>query len=339
MDHDSQTSLSNPEPAGYGVGRCPNYNDPTVPIPIDASDRFIQTVPLSNPAKGGLPAGSAFNGEIWNAPFAETAIPELAGNVDGNTATGNIDLDQILALTPSFENQLITSAEQLVAWQQPESSTSFHTASAAFGTAGMPSGSMPIPSFGFSSMFNPSPLFPTPIAPIEDICPLLTLTLDTLIKPQLEIFFERIYSMMPVFTRSEILNRLYQPEAQQDKTFVSLILAMTALSLVHPLQQSEMVTKATRARQATMLLDESARLSARWDHGCGGTVEGVLTSYLMFGTLFELGYQDGARLRLREAISLGESMRLEQPQAYAGMGQVEARRRIRMFWILAVTER
>ncbi len=35
-----------------------------------------------------------------------------------------------------------------------------------------------------------------------------------------------------------------------------------------------------------MLLDEACRLSARWDYGSHATIENVLTSYLMFGTLF-----------------------------------------------------
>jgi hypothetical protein len=167
---------------------------------------------------------------------------------------------------------------------------------------------------------------------------LLTLTLDSLIRPQLNVFFERVYPMIPVFARDEVLLRL-NSTGLRDRDFIAMILSMTALSLVHPLNASEELQRPTRARQATMLLDEACRLSARWDYGCAASTESVLTSYLMFGTLFELGHASGARMRLRESISMGEAMRLDDPEAYAGLDSNEARRRMRMYWILAVTER
>lgn len=237
-----------------------------------------------------------------------------------------LNLDDLLALTPSFETELVNTADQLIAWQSGPSTT----------TNNIP---ISVPSAAFTSFLNPSPAPNLSFGTPEDMSPLLVLTLDNLIKPQLEIFFDRIYSMMPVFSRADIFDRLARPKSLQDKPFVALILCMTALSLVHPLQPHEMSGKATRGKQATMMMDEACSLSARWDHGCAPSIEGVLSSYLMFGTLFELGYQDGARLRLREAISLGESMRIDQPRSYIGMNQIEARRRMRMFWILAVTER
>jgi hypothetical protein len=176
------------------------------------------------------------------------------------------------------------------------------------------------------------------LAPANEICPLLTLTLETLIRPQLEVFFERVYPMIPVFPHDEVMSRI-NGAGLNDRDFVAMILTMTALSLVHPLKLEEAAQKPTRARQATMLLDEACRLSARWDYGCASTIEGVLTSYLMFGTLFELGHAAGARMRLRESISMGEAMKLDEPSAYAGLEPREARRRMRMYWILAVTER
>lgn len=176
-----------------------------------------------------------------------------------------------------------------------------------------------------------------PFAALEETCPLLTLTLDSLIRPQLEVFFTRIFPMIPVYTRDEIFARLDYD--LQDRTFVALVLSMSALSLVHPLEASEVPQKPMRSKQAAMLLDEACRLSARWDYGCNATIENVLTSYLMFGTLFELGHASGARMRLRESISMGEGMRLDDAESYVGLSAVEARRRMRMYWILAVTER
>jgi len=176
-------------------------------------------------------------------------------------------------------------------------------------------------------------------AHIEDISPLLTLTLDNLIKPQLEVFFERIFPMIPIYTSREIFARLQSPAYLRNESFVSMILSMAALSLIHPLHRHEVSQRHTRAKQAKLLMDEACMLRARWDHGCSPTVEGILTSFCMFGALFELGQPAGARMRLKEAVAMGEAMRLDNAGSYANLSEHEANRRHKLFWMLAVTER
>lgn len=193
--------------------------------------------------------------------------------------------------------------------------------------------------YGLSGLGMPSPLLSMPFVPPAEASPILTLTLDTLVKPQLDVFYERIYPMMPVFSHQELLARLEDPRSLADKTFAALVLAKVALSLVHPLTSAEMEQRSQRARQATTLLDEVCRLRSGWEYGCRGSVEAVLTSYCMFGTLFELGHSDGARFRLLEGIVMGHVMRLGDVSAYVGLPHDEVRRRMRMYWILAITER
>ncbi|KAK8861776.1 hypothetical protein IAR55_002599 [Kwoniella newhampshirensis] len=178
-----------------------------------------------------------------------------------------------------------------------------------------------------------------PFVPPEDVSPIFTLTLDTLIKPQLERFFDRVYPMIPVFSRSYILSRLDDPESQQNRTFVALVLSMCALSLVHPLRSDELASRPHRAKQCKILIDEALRLRSRWDWGLTPRVQAATASYLMFGALFELGYADGARIKLKEAIGMGEALSLASRRGHAGIELDEARRRLRLFWILSVTER
>jgi len=173
----------------------------------------------------------------------------------------------------------------------------------------------------------------------EDISPILTLCLDSLIRPQISIFLDRIQPMIPVYTPSEILSRLGDARSLQSPTFVAMILCMAALSLVHPLRPEELPHRAQRAKQAKVLMDEACRLRAGWDHGCDPCCEGVLASYLMFGTLFELGEAAGSRLRLKEAVTMGEAMQLDLPFSYLNQHPIEAARRRRLFFVLAVTER
>ena len=175
--------------------------------------------------------------------------------------------------------------------------------------------------------------------PSEDISPILTLTLETLIKPQIEIFFQRIHPMIPIFPPSYIYSRINDHDTMQDRGFVAMILSMTSLSLIHPLNADEIRQKQTRSKQAKALMDEACRLRGRWDYGSSATFEAVMMSYFMFGAMFELGHAAGARLRLKEAISLGEMMGLDNANMYVGLEPEEIRRRMRLYWVLAVTER
>jgi hypothetical protein len=196
-----------------------------------------------------------------------------------------------------------------------------------------------LPSFLPPTLGLSAPLFDLPFTPPEDISPILTLTLETLIKPQLDVFFVRIFPMMPVFPPSYTFSRLSDPTSLRCPDFVAMILSMSALSLIHPLMSHEMVEKVTRAKKAKVLLDEACRLMARWDHGSNVTLEGVMAKYLMFGTLFELGHTGPAKLRLKEAVNLGAEMYLDRIESYAGLEPAEVKRRLRMYWVLAVTER
>jgi hypothetical protein len=145
--------------------------------------------------------------------------------------------------------------------------------------------------------------------------------------------------MIPVYTPEELRTRLEDPTSYHSPTFVAMVLCMAALSLVHPLRPNELTKRDHRAKQAKVLMDEACRLRAGWAHGCDPCCEGVLASFLMFGCLFELGEAGGSRLRLKEAVTMGEAMQLDMPYTYKTLDMVERSRRRRLFYILAVTER
>ncbi|GHJ89561.1 hypothetical protein NliqN6_5963 [Naganishia liquefaciens] len=174
-----------------------------------------------------------------------------------------------------------------------------------------------------------------------DVSPMLTLCLDTLVQPQVTTFFTRIAPMIPIFSLTDIQARLDHLawQATPEKDFVGLVLAMTALSLVHPLTIHESVHRPTRFRQAQILIDEALRLRAGWSFGSQTSVEAIMTSYLIFGALYEMGHLVAARMRLREAVALGEAMGLDEGRMYVCLSRREAIRRLKMFWVLSVTER
>jgi hypothetical protein len=191
---------------------------------------------------------------------------------------------------------------------------------------------------GLTAGFANIPAMPSALTPVSsEPSPMFTLSLDTIIRPQIAVFFSRIAPMIPVFSAAYIQSRLDGTHHSRD--FVGMILAMTALSLVHPLNVHEALQRPTRIRQAQILMDEALRLRAGWQFGTTATVEGIMTSYLMFGTLYEMGHAAGAKLRLREAVSLGETLRLDDPRSYLGLDREEALRRLKTYWVLSVTER
>ncbi|KAI5449584.1 hypothetical protein NCC49_004577 [Naganishia albida] len=198
-------------------------------------------------------------------------------------------------------------------------------------------GGMPTLS-GLNNSFASIPALPSALTPVSsDPSPMFTLCLDTIVRPQIAVFFSRIAPMIPVFSAAYIQSKLDSIHHSRD--FIGMVLAMTALSLVHPLNVHEALQRPTRIRQAQILMDEALRLRDGWQFGTTATVEAIMTSYLMFGTLYEMGHAAGAKLRLREAVSLGETLRLDDPRSYHGLDRAEALRRLKTYWVLSVTER
>lgn len=198
-----------------------------------------------------------------------------------------------------------------------------------------PSPSTSSPNNPYTSLLPPSFL----LSPIDIGNFSSAILVETLFRPQLTAYFDRINPMMPVLVRHDLLTHLDKTDWLQHRDNLALVLVTTALALVHPLTREEKAQRSTREGQAMMLFDQACRLVAAWDYGCVSTVEKTLTAFVMFGILHELGQSWGARMRLRDAITMAEGMGLHRPGAYAGCHPWEARRRMRLLYILTLTER
>ncbi|WWC63758.1 uncharacterized protein I303_106363 [Kwoniella dejecticola CBS 10117] len=287
---------------------------------------------------------------LWDEICAETAnkCPPLSEDLSGAADTSLLESALPPVLDPLDANSVIpdNALEEIPPQQDPVDFDDGNFLSLFPQNALMTNktNTQPFTYNNFSILGGPAtvaPIIPSylPFYPPEDVSPVLTLTLDTLIKPQLEIFFERIYPMMPIFSPTFIFGRLSDVEAHQNRTFVALILAMCSLSLIHPLKPDEVPQRTTRAKQSKTLMDEVLRLRSKWDWSSQASVESATTSYMLFGTMFELGHAEGARLRLKEAIGIGELLKLDDIRTYVGIEADEARRRMRLFWVLGITER
>jgi hypothetical protein len=176
-----------------------------------------------------------------------------------------------------------------------------------------------------SSTFGPSPI--------------VRLAIDSLILPQAAIFYKRIFPMIPVLSPAYIYEKIAIRAHYTNPEFCAMLLALTALTLIHPLAPEERAGKDGRRDHAKMLLAEACRLRDSWDFGSRDQFEAAMTSYFMFGALFELGQAAAARIRLSEALALGEIMSLHRKDAYDLGDVLDAQRKLRLYWVLTVTER
>jgi hypothetical protein len=87
------------------------------------------------------------------------------------------------------------------------------------------------------------------------------------------------------------------------------------------------------------LLDEALSTRESPLMGQRASLEACFTSFFIFAALFGLGEHSAAWYRLRESITLGHLFRLHEPTSYEGLAKDEAERRLRAYWLLAITER
>ncbi|OZJ04149.1 hypothetical protein BZG36_03125 [Bifiguratus adelaidae] len=117
---------------------------------------------------------------------------------------------------------------------------------------------------------------------------------NSVLIPQIALFFERIHPIMPVFTRACLFTRLDQSHQNTDPQFGAMLLAMSSLALIQPVQAAERSNVKSNVRRAVKLLEECARMR------CSS----------LFGK-----------------------------EAYEPLENDERERRLRAYWLLAITER
>ncbi|KKP03050.1 hypothetical protein THAR02_04819 [Trichoderma harzianum] len=154
-----------------------------------------------------------------------------------------------------------------------------------------------------------------------------------------DVYFDRLHPTMPVFNRSTIFTKIYLQEHRQSPLFGSMILALCAFAITQPIFISERPTSSSRERQAKLLMNEAIKMRSSFDFGERPTLEAVMTSFFLFGSLFGTNQHNAAWLRLREAIDLAQTMRLNGSDAYQGVLNEEKGQNLRAYMVLFITER
>ncbi|RSH83762.1 hypothetical protein EHS25_005377 [Saitozyma podzolica] len=165
---------------------------------------------------------------------------------------------------------------------------------------------------------------------------------DSVILPQLDIFYERLHDIVPILPKHHTLSRATRGDYETSIDFASLLLAMAALALIQPVVADEAYDWERSTRQAQRLVDEACRLKGLSSSGENIGIDNVLSSFLLSLCLLGLGRLDAAWFRLREALVLAEAMQAQERRS-VGTGlqvdEVERIRRQRLYGVLALTER
>lgn len=162
---------------------------------------------------------------------------------------------------------------------------------------------------------------------------------DSVLIPSIAIFFERLQSIMPVFTRAWIFGKIDRGEHRTDPQLGGMLIALSAFALTQPVDSADPVDSSSRKRRVRRLLEESVKMRNSALLGSQPSLEAVMASFFIFGTLFGLGEENAAWFRLREAVTLGYLLRIHETSSYEHLEKDEQERRLRAYLMLAITER
>ncbi|KAJ9191640.1 transcriptional regulator family: Fungal Specific TF [Paecilomyces variotii] len=162
---------------------------------------------------------------------------------------------------------------------------------------------------------------------------------DNSLVPWIDVYFDRLHPTLPVLNRSSIFIRILSQEHRRNPQFGAMLLSVCAFALTQPIDISERPTSSSRADQARLMMNEATKMRSSSDFGEHPTLEAVLTSFFLFGYLFGSNQHNAARLRLREAIDLASTLRLNDPNTYLDFSGEEKGQWLRTYLVLSVTER
>jgi hypothetical protein len=157
----------------------------------------------------------------------------------------------------------------------------------------------------------------------------------------LDIYFDRLYPTLPILKRSSVFARLLAQEHRTNPDFGAMLLSLSAFGLIQPVRVSEQRSASSSSRQqmVDLLLMESVRMRTVVDFGQSPTMDMIFTSVFLFACLFQKGQHNAAWLRMREAVELGCIFGLDKFDCYLNCSPEQKQQRLRVYYLLSVTER
>ncbi|KAM0790401.1 hypothetical protein ACM66B_003283 [Microbotryomycetes sp. NB124-2] len=159
-----------------------------------------------------------------------------------------------------------------------------------------------------------------------------------ILEPQIDVFFARLHLILPMIPRSYIQAGLDTDRHLTDPSFAALVLAIASFALVGPVSVADRRKATENQELATDLQHECLRVKGM-SLSFEPTLDTIWTLFFLFGSAFNLEQHQEAWWRLREALTLAETLELHKQESYEHLSMDERSRRIRTLWVLMVTER
>lgn len=175
------------------------------------------------------------------------------------------------------------------------------------------------------------------VAPTDDVWP-RNVNEESLL-PWINVYFKRLHPTMPFLNRGNLFHAMLLRKHHTNPQFGAMLLGLAAFAMTQPIQIHERASTPSRSAQARMLMGESAKMRVDVAFGQNPSIEMILTSFFMFACLFDSQQHKAARLRLREAIDLANSLGLHSPQSYDNLDGETKEQWLRTYLVLSVTER
>jgi hypothetical protein len=151
----------------------------------------------------------------------------------------------------------------------------------------------------------------------------------------LHIFQQRLYSVWPVVSYDDLVARLRNN--QDDYESYSLAAALCS-AVIAQLRLPEHVVSFDSV-SSFELAAESRRLRGLFEYQEHFTMSSLLTSFFLHIYFANADKLRTAGFFLRECLTYAHGLKLHQSESYAGFNRRDRQIRLRVFWILFVSER
>jgi len=158
-----------------------------------------------------------------------------------------------------------------------------------------------------------------------------------LIPQCIDLYYEHIYPIMPLLYMPTVRDMMQRQRTPPED---NLVFALCALTCLHMSGESIRAKGPDSWETAgRFFLDECISVRKSYDFLEDQSLYAIISSFWLSTSFFEIQQSRKSWMYLREAISGALDLRLDDDSTYAGLSPQEQLCRLRVFWILFVTER
>jgi hypothetical protein len=151
----------------------------------------------------------------------------------------------------------------------------------------------------------------------------------------LAVFLRRLYSVWPIVSADELILRLTQDDQDLESFALAASLCAAVIAQLRLPEHSKNISSVSSHRFAR----ETHRLRNRLEVHESYSLSSLLTAFFLHVYYANADKVRTASFLLREALTHAHGLRLHRPESYESLDTIERQLRLRVYWILFVSER